>query len=187
MMQNARIHTTFLAGLALSASVDLSSSVAQATEPNGLSGQWRAAETETEAASRAAAIEKAARSFPVMARKTAKSRLAEQTKPTRRLEIQISGDQLVLTREARRIELKLGGAPVSVERDGKKTTVRAVLEGESLVVRTKGEAGSRTATYRLIDDGHLKLMIRMSGGRLKNPLQFEQTYARVDAPHADDE
>lgn len=163
----------------LTAALVFPSGVAQAAQLAELDGQWQAAETADEAAERQKAIKQAASSFPPMARGKAKNRLNERTAPAPNLEIAVDGKRVHLIRDGRALELELGAEPKVVEQDGKQVQISAIEEGGHLVVQSQSEDGNRTATYRTVDTGHMRLEVRINGGRLKSPLVYAQTYSRT--------
>lgn len=170
--------TRVVLALGLTLGTAVASSVALASELSILNGRWSAAETADEAKRRKDAINKASGAFPFFARGKAKAKLEKSTAPADTLEIRLKGDSLTLTRAGKSLDLAIGGPPKVLERDGKKATIRALRKGESLVVKTEGGEGVRTAVYRPTGPKHFRLRVRMEGGRLKSPLLYEQTYVR---------
>lgn len=154
--------------------------LAHAAKINDLSGQWKAAETKAETEQRHKAIDKAADSFPGFARGKAKDRLRKATSPVDTLDLRVEGKRVRLTAKGQTLEVEIGAPPKVVKReDDKNAKVSALEKGDKLVIKTEGEKGLRTATYALAPDGKLHVKVRMSGGRLKDPLIYSQSYVRA--------
>ncbi len=153
---------------------------AQAGALSELSGQWRSAETEAEAAKREAAVEEAAKAMPPFARRKARKQLGERTRPVPKLDIVVDGTRVRLTRDGKSVELELNGGPRVIERDGQRAKMTAAEQAGDLVLRTAGDGGTRVAKYRLVGPGEMRVLVSMSGGRLETPINLEQTYARAE-------
>lgn len=184
MMTSFKLDALFLrGGAALCAVAALSSSPASAwaEDLSALHGEWAPAETDAEKTKRAAAIEKAAEAFPGFVRGRAKGALMEKTGATDSFSVAVDGAKLTLTRRGRSTELVIGGAPQTIEAEGKKGKMSAREVGGQLVMKVESPKGVRVTTYELLDSKRLRLKVRMSGGRLKTPLEYAQSYRRKGA------
>jgi hypothetical protein len=157
--------------------VATTTNIDEASSP--LNGRWRAAETEAEKAQRLQAIDRATERMGPLLRGKARGRLAERTSPRPSLTIEIEGSKLAIASGDRRLELELGGPPLEVAESEGRAQVSAKMEGDQLVVETRGDNGGRTTTYRA-DGGRLSMEVTMTGDRLAGPVVYATTYVRAE-------
>lgn len=144
-----------------------------------LDGHWRAAETKSEKKQRLGAIEDVTEELGRLKRGKARSRLEELTSPPPNVTIEFADSTVAITTGDHRLELELGGPPVKIEGDKGTSKVSAKMEGERLVVLSRGDTGDLSVTYRTDKKG-LSREATMTGDKLAGPLTYVTTYSRVE-------
>ncbi|HET6415068.1 MAG TPA: hypothetical protein VFG22_02140 [Polyangiales bacterium] len=165
----------FLFVLAISGGVGASAARAQ----DGLSGSWKLASSNAEAAERRAAIEAATQELPYFTRSRGRERLEERTTPLAKVRISVVGDRVDLTGSGPTISLTVGGPSVPVEAEGRRGSARATRQEGNLVITLQGENGVRTTIYRLSEDGQrLVLDVDLAAKAISTPVRYRVTYER---------
>jgi hypothetical protein len=143
-----------------------------------LAGRWVAAETAEEEKQRLKAIDEVTNDLGRFKRGKARSRLKERTSPIPSLKIEVSGSTVAIATGDHRLELELGGSPVEIEKNDMKTQMSAKMEGDRLVVLSRGDKGGRTVVYQA-DGDSLLVEVTMTNDNLSGPLKYVTTYARI--------
>ena len=161
--------------------VPLAPTLAQAQPAPDPSGDWDLAATAQEDARREAAVETALEDFPRLFRGRAREGLTRMTTPRAELHIQVRGERVELRGDGGpAVTLRIGGGEREVEHEGRVGHIRATEQDGKLVLRMRGENGTRTTTYLVSEDGRrLVLQIVLTGERLSSPLRYRVTYERA--------
>jgi hypothetical protein len=147
--------------------------------PPSLDGHWRAAETTNEKKQRLKVIDDVTGELGRLKRGKARSRLEELTSPPPNVIIEVADSTVAITTGDHRLELELGGPPVEIEGDKGTSQVSAKMEGERLVVLSRGDTGDFSVAYRTDKKG-LSREVTMTGDKLAGPLTYVTTYTRKD-------
>ncbi|MBK6689860.1 MAG: hypothetical protein IPG45_35675 [Deltaproteobacteria bacterium] len=147
--------------------------------PSAFQGVWRHSPGAQEEQLRVQAIETATKDLGLLVRDRARQRLNERTTPASELKLLLEGDRLEISRQGNSLVLRLGAEPILVQRDGDEGRLSARVDGQTIVVTSQDEQGSRVTTYALSPDGkQLTLSVRLTGSRLSSPLIYRSTYVR---------
>lgn len=131
------------------------------------------------------AIDRAVAGLNFLFRPIGRHRLRKTNAPYQKLLLEISGDQIAITRDDNPpIRTPADGTSVSWTReDGEVMKVSTAWRDGRLAQTFAAEDGRRVNEFSLAPDGqHLTMQVTVTSPRLDVPLQYRLAYRRVDAP-----
>lgn len=147
--------------------------------PEDFRGTWLHAKKASETEQRMQAIEAATQDVPFFARKKARSRLRDATKPTPKIQIEVKDGTLQLKRGARTMNVKLGATPVEMSLGEQRAKIAARFAQHKLTVESRSEKGSRRTVFSLSEDrSTLIVRTRTATKKLKRPVEVRASYTR---------
>ena len=148
-------------------------------QENNLNGNWQLADSQVEKKSRQDAISQIAAGVPRFAQTRVSEKLRSSTEPTKKITLNIQGQQLVMREDEREFKLTFDSKPVEVSGKNGQGKVSVSTKSGLLVLTAQATDAKRTVTFRPGQDGKtLVLDVTLSIPRMGKTARYKTKYVR---------